>query len=149
MVTLRARAGSLHRPPSGIHIPSRLSHLRLEAEAREVTVLALESEAESEEEVEDRRRFFRSCRWINRPFTCLGVLAEGAVAAATAASKAEDRCVPGGMVVGREVDISGVYHHRCIDLIQRSVGDAVIWFCMPLHSIGGGGGGEKVSWRKL
>ena len=46
-----ARAGSLHCPPSGIHIPSRLSHICSEAEAREVTMLVSESEAASEEEV--------------------------------------------------------------------------------------------------
>ena len=69
-------------PPSGICLPSHPSRLRLEAEEQEVMVLASESEAESEEEVkvEDRRRFLRPRRWINRPLTHLRVLAEGAVA---------------------------------------------------------------------
>ena len=44
-------------------------------------VLASESEAESKDEVEvdlevemeDCQRFFRPCRWINLPFTCLRI----------------------------------------------------------------------------
>ena len=48
----RARAGSLHNHTSGIHISSRLSHIRSEVEAWEVTVLALDSEAESEEDMD-------------------------------------------------------------------------------------------------
>ena len=53
----------------------------------------MESEAASEEgvKVEDRRRYFRPCRWNNVPFMRLRVLAEGAVAVAVAASEAEDR----------------------------------------------------------
>ena len=81
MVVLRARAGSLHRPPSGIRLPSRPSRLRSEAEEPEITVSASESEVESEEvKLEDSQRFFRPCRWINRLFTRLRVSAEGAVA---------------------------------------------------------------------
>ena len=74
----------------------------MEAEEREVTVWELESEAASEEEVnvEDCRRFFRPCRWINRPFTRLSVSEEVAVAVLLASLEAEDRCVPGGAVVG-------------------------------------------------
>ena len=45
----RARAGWLHSPPSGIYLPSRPSRLRLEAEEREVKVLAPVLEAASEE----------------------------------------------------------------------------------------------------
>ena len=41
----RAREGSLHSPLSGIRISLRLSHLCLEAEEREVTILASKSEA--------------------------------------------------------------------------------------------------------
>ena len=44
--------------------------------------------------MEDLRRFFRPCRWINRPFRRLRVLTEEAVAVAVAALEAEDRCVP-------------------------------------------------------
>ena len=67
MAAFRARAGSLHRPPSGILLPSHPSRLRLEAEEREVTVLVSAPEAASEEEVklEDCRRLFRPCIWIN------------------------------------------------------------------------------------
>ena len=62
-VALIEIAGSFHRPPSGIHITSHLSHICSEAELQEVTVLASESEAAEEEEeaveVEDIWRFFR------------------------------------------------------------------------------------------
>ena len=82
MVESRAREGELHCPPSGIRLTLRPSHIRLEAEEREVMVLASKSEAASEEEVkvEDRRRFFKPCIWTNYPFTCIRVLVEGAVA---------------------------------------------------------------------
>ena len=80
---LRARAGSLHHTSSGISLPSCPSRLCLEAEEQEVMVSASEDEAaalEEEVKVEDRRRFFRPCRWINHPFIRLRVSAEGAVA---------------------------------------------------------------------
>ena len=63
----------------------------------------------------------------------------------TSDSEAEDRCVPGGAVVGGEVRISGVRRHRHVDLIRRSGGDAVILFCMAAqteetaYSVVGGG----------
>ena len=78
----RARAGSLHLLTSGIRIPPSPSHLCLEAEDQEATVLESDSEVASEEEVkvEDRRRFFKPCIWTNYPFTCIRVLVEGAVA---------------------------------------------------------------------
>ena len=78
----RAIAGSLHCPLSGIGIPSRPSNICLEAEEQEEMILTSESEVASEEEVkvEDCRRFFRPCRWINRPFTRLRGFMEGAVA---------------------------------------------------------------------
>ena len=79
MVESRAREGELHCPPSGIRLTLRPSHIRLEAEEREVMVLASKSEAASEEEVkvEDRRRFSRPGKWIINPFTGLRVLLEG------------------------------------------------------------------------
>ena len=40
----KARAGSLHRPLSAIHLPLSLIRLRLEAEEGKVTVLASEEE---------------------------------------------------------------------------------------------------------
>ena len=101
-VASRAGAGSLHRLPLGIRLPSRPRCLRLEAEEWEVTLSELEeeSEAASEEEVkvevEDRCRFFRPCRCINFPFTRLRVSAKGGVAVAAAVLEAEDGCVPGG-----------------------------------------------------
>ena len=63
----RARAGLLHRHPSGIRLPSCPSRICLEAEEREVTVSTPELEVAPEEEVKvkDCRRFFRPCRWIN------------------------------------------------------------------------------------
>ena len=103
----------------------RPSRLRLEAEDWELTVLesGLESKLEaaaSEEdvEVEDRRRFFRLCRCINSPFTCLRVLAEAAL-------EAEDRCVTGGAVVGGEVR-SGWVRHHCHKCINRRLGGDVV-----------------------
>ena len=86
--------------------PSCLSHLHLEAEAWEVMDLESESEVESEDEVEakDHWRFYRPCIWINSYFTRLRVLLEGAVAAAAVALEEKDRDVPGGGVVGEEVD---------------------------------------------
>ena len=35
------------------------------------------------------QRFFKTCRWINCPFTCLQFLEEGVVAVEAAASEAE------------------------------------------------------------
>ena len=73
----RARLGSFHCPPLGIRLPLRLRSLRLEAEAREVMVLASELEAASEEDVEVEvefcQRFFSTCRCINRTLTYLRV----------------------------------------------------------------------------
>ena len=96
MAELRTRAGSLHSLPSGIYLPSLPIRLSSEAEEQEVTDLASESEAASEEEVrvEDHWRFFRLCRWINLPFTCLRGSAEGAVEVVAVASEVEDRCAP-------------------------------------------------------
>ena len=76
----------------------------------------------SEEEVKvgDCRRFFRPCRWINLPCTRLRVSAEGAVAVARAASKAEEGCVPGGAVVGGDFESGGVRCHHHIGLVWRS-----------------------------
>ena len=76
------------------------------------------------------------CRWINRPFTRLRVLAVGAVAVTVASSEAEDRCPPGGEVVGREVDSGRLRRHRHIGLFLRSGGDAVICFEMPARTEG-------------
>ena len=141
------KAGSLHRPPSWIGLPSRPSRLRLEAEEREVIVLVSELEAAAEEELKlkDSQRFFSPCRWINSPFTNLRVSAEGAVAVAAAALEAEDRCAPRGAVVGGEVDSGRVHCHSHIGLVCKSGGDAVICFCIPTRtkgtaysSVGGG-----------
>ena len=143
--------GSLYCPLSGICLNLRPSRLRLEAEDWELTVLesGLESKLEaaaSEEdvEVEDRRRFFRLCRCINSPFTCLRVLAEAAL-------EAEDRCVTGGAVVGGEVGSDRICFHHHISLVRRSGGDAVICFRMPAQTKGtaysGVGGGVLCWWR--
>ena len=80
---------SIHRPPSGTCLPSLPSRLRLEAEEREVKVLELEPEVAPEEEVkvEYHRVFYRSCRWINPPFTNIRVLSEREVAVTEAASE--------------------------------------------------------------
>ena len=125
---LRVRVGSLHFPPSGTRLPLRPSCFRLEAEEREVTVLASELEAAAEEEVkvEDHWILFRPCRWINCPFTRLRVLTKGVEAVAAAASEAEDGCVPGGTVVGGEVGSGGVCRHCNFDLVQASGGDTFI-----------------------
>ena len=126
----------------------------METEEREVTVSALELEPALEEEVkvEDLQRFFRPCRWINSPFTRLRVLAEAAVAVAEETSKAEDGCVPGGEVVGREVDSGGVRCHRYISLIWRLGGNAIICFHMPAQtewtSYSIVGGGVLCWWRR-
>ena len=74
--------------------------------------------------MEDNRRLFRPCRWINYPFTRLRVLVEGEVAVADL--EAEDGCIPGGVVIGREVSSGGVRRHHHINLVRRSGGDAVI-----------------------
>ena len=124
MVESRARLGSLHRPPSGICLRSRFSYFRLEAEERELTVSA--SDPEEEMKVENHKILFSPCIWINFPFTRLGVLAEGSLAAATAASEAEGGCLPGGAVVGGEVGSNGLCHHHHIGLVRRSGGNAVI-----------------------
>ena len=101
MSVSRLRAGSIRRPLSGTCITSHPSCICLRAEEREVLVSA--SESEEVVKVKDRWRFFRPCRWINRPFMYLRVLAEGAVAVEAAASEAENGCIPGGAVVGGEV----------------------------------------------
>ena len=161
--------GSLYCPLSGICLNLRPSRIRLEAEDWELTVLesGLESKLEaaaSEEdvEVEDRRRFFRLCRCINSPFTCLRVLAEAAL-------EAEDRCVTGGAVVGGEVGSDRICFHHHISLVRRSggrrsnmlsharpnQGDGVFWrwwrrtLLVAAQYIGGGGGFKKGSWRKF
>ena len=75
----------------------------------------------------------------------------------------DDGCIPGGAVVGGEVSSGGVRLPRCIGLVLRSGGDAVICFCMPARTeggrtmsvvaysggAGGGGGGEKGSRRRF
>ena len=94
----------------------------MEVEEQEVTVLASEEEVE----VEDRRIFFRPCRWINCPFMCIRVLAGGTVAVETADLEAEDGCVPGGAVVGAEVGSVRVHRNCHILLVRRSGGDTVI-----------------------
>ena len=58
-------------------------------------------------------------------------MVEGAVAAAVAASEAEDRCVPEGAVAGVEVSSGGLCCHCRIGLVWRSGFDAVICFHMP------------------
>ena len=112
MAESRLRVGSLHCPLSGIRLPLRPICLSLDAEEREVTVLALYEEVE----VEGRQRFFRPCRWINRPFTHLRVSAEGETAVATSASEAEYGCVHGGAVVGGEIRSGRVRCHYHISL---------------------------------
>ena len=131
MAATRERAGSLHRPPSGIRLPLRPSLLHSEAEEQEVTVLESEAVSEEEVKVDNRQIFFRPCRWINFPFARLMVLAEGEVAVATAASEVEEGCVPRGVVVGIEVVNGRVRCHCRISLVWRSRGDAVICFRMP------------------
>ena len=101
MAALREISRSLHHLSSGIRLPLFPSHLCSGAEEREVTVLALESEAALEEEVEDRRRLFRTCRWINCPFMHIRDLEEGVVAVAAAVLETEDGCIPRGVEVGR------------------------------------------------
>ena len=112
--------------------------------------LGLEPELEEEVKVEDCRRFFRPCRWINRPFTRLRVLEEGELAVAAAALKAEDGYVPGSAVVDGEVGRGGVRHHSHISLVWRLGGDAVICFCMPARTEGTAysvvGGGVLCRW---
>ena len=112
------QAGSLHLPPSGIHVPLCINNLCLEG--REVTVLALESETASEVKMEDLWRFFRLCKWINRPFKHLRVLAEGTIEVAATASEAEDRCFPRGAVVDGEFRSGGVHSYRRIILVCQS-----------------------------
>ena len=84
----------------------------------------LEEEAASQEEVvvEDLQRFFRPCRWIKITFMRIRVLMEGALAVSAEASDAEDVCIPGGAVVGREVVRGRLYCHNCIGLVWRSGG---------------------------
>ena len=120
--------GSLHCPPSGIRLPSHPSRLRSEVEEQEVTVSTTESEKASEEEVkvEDLWIFFRSCIWINCPFSRLRVLVEGEVVVAAAYLEAKYGCAPGGTVVGREVSSGGVRCHCHIAFVWRSGGDEVI-----------------------
>ena len=112
--------------------------------------------------MEDCLRLSRPCRWINHPFTCLRVLAEGAVAVAEAALEAEDICVPRSALVDGEVGSGG---YVTIVISDSFVGRgamrsyAFAYFPKPrgrhilslveAHSIGGGGVGEKLSWRKF
>ena len=76
------------------------------------------------------------------------------------AAEQDDGCVPTGAVVGKEVSSSRISHPCRIGIVWRSGGDAVICFCMPARTQGGGrtlsvaaysggGGDEKGSWRKL
>ena len=59
-------------------------------------VLASEEEAALEEEVkvEDYWRFFRPCRWINRPFTYLRVSEEGGGSSGGGGLRVEGRMCP-------------------------------------------------------
>ena len=79
-----------------------------------------------EVEVKNCQKLFRPCRWINHPFVCIIVSAQGVVAVAAADLKAEDGCVPVGAVVDREVGSSGVCCHVHIGLVCWLGGDAVI-----------------------
>ena len=87
-------------------------------------------------EVEDCQILFGTCRWINHPFTRLRVSADFAVAMVTVALEAEDGCVPGGAVVGKEVRSGGICCYCHIGLVQWSGGNAVICFCMPARTEG-------------
>ena len=122
MAELRLRVGSLHCPLSGIRLPLRPICLSLDAEEREVTVLALYEEVE----VEGRQRFFRPCRWINRPFTHLRVSAEGALEVAASSLEAEGGCIPRGAVVGVEVGRIRVHRNCHINFVWLSGGNVVI-----------------------
>ena len=64
------------------------------------------------------------------------VLAEGSVEVEAAALEAEDGCVPGGAVVGREVGSGGIRCNIHIGIVRRSGGEAVICFCMPARTKG-------------
>ena len=55
---------------------------------------------------------------------------------AVTASESEDRCVPGGAVVGGEVRSGRVRRHRHIGLVQWSGGNEVICFRMPAQTEG-------------
>ena len=118
----------------------------------EVTVLASEYYAALQEEVEDCWRFFRPCIWINRYFTRLRVLVEGAAEVATAASEADDGCVLRGAVVGGEVRSGGVCRHHHIGLVWQSGGNTVICFRMTAQTEGMAysvvGGGVICRWRR-
>ena len=154
MAASRERVGSLQNPLSEIHLPSCPTRLRSEAEEPEVTVLASESEAALEEEVkvDDRWRFFRPCRWINLPFMRLSVLVEEVVAVVAAALETEDGCVPGGAVVGGEVNSGGLCHRNHISIVWRSGSYAVTCFRMPARTEGTAysvvGGGVLCQWRR-
>ena len=74
-----------------------------------------------------------------------------------------DGCVPGGVVIGKEVISGRVCHHSSISIVWWSGGDAVVCFRMTsqtkgmAYSVGGGGSeggdvrgrGEKGISRKL
>ena len=168
--TSRARAGSLHCPPTWIRLSLRPSCLRFEAEEREVMGLSLKLEAASEK-VEDRQKFFRPCRWINHPFMGIMVLTEGTVAVAAAVSEVWGKMRPrrrGGWRRGRQrrgtSSLSyrpcSVVRGRCGHMLlhaRPNRGDGIIYFwwrhilSVAARSIGGGGGNgsDKGSWRKL
>ena len=88
---LRSRAGSLHFPPAWIRLPSHTSNLCSGAEEQGLTVSTSELEAALEEKVkvEDYRRFFRPCIWMNLPFIRVRVLTEGVLAVSAVALTAE------------------------------------------------------------
>ena len=102
--------------------------------------------------VDDRWIFFRPCRWINLPFMRLSVLLEGAVAVVATALEAEDGCVPGGAVIGKEISSGRVCHHHHIGIVWRSGGNAVTCFRMPARTEGTAysvvGGGVLCQWRR-
>ena len=50
----------------------------------------------------------------------------------------DDGCVPRGVVGVGEVISGEVHCHRCIVLVRSLGGDAVICFCMPAQTEGGG-----------
>ena len=135
----RVRAWSSHCPLSCIRLLWNISRIHSEADVRGVTVPASEEEAalEEEVEVEDRQRFFKPCICINRPFTRLRVLAEGAEAAPAAVSEEEEGCVPVGAVVGGEVISSGVRRHRFHRPRSAVGGRRGLSFRMPAQTGGG------------
>ena len=52
------------------------------------------------------------------------------------ALEAEDGCVPGGAVIGREISSGRVCHHHHIGIVRRSGGNAVTCFRMPAQTKG-------------